>query len=88
METASRVQVFTSDICGYCRAAKRLLSARGIAFDDVNVSRVQGAREALVERTGWRTVPGIEVDGELVGGYTELVALDREGGLAHLQSGE
>ena len=88
METASRVQVFTSDICGYCRAAKRLLSARGIAFDEVNVSRVQGAREALVERTGWRTVPVIEVDGELVGGYTELVALDREGGLAHLQSGE
>ena len=67
-------------------AAKRLLSSKKVQFTETNVSRVEGAREQLVERTGWRTIPVIEVDGELIGGYTELVAFARSGGLDHLTS--
>ncbi len=85
-EQSNRVRVYTGNFCGYCTAAKRLLSARGIPYEEINVSQTEGAREALVERTGWRTIPVIEIDEELVGGFTELRALDMSGGLAHLAS--
>ena len=83
-----RVTVFTGDFCGYCRAAKRLLETRSVPYEEINVSKIQGARQALIERTGHRTIPVIEVDGELVGGYMELVAFDKSGGLEELISGD
>ena len=83
-EEATRVQVYTGNFCGFCTAAKRLLAARGIPFQETNVSQIPGARDDLVERTGWRTIPVIEIDGELIGGFTELRSLDMAGGLAHL----
>ena len=83
-DKTGRVKVYTGDFCGYCRAAKRLLDARSVPYEEINVSKIPGAREALVERTGWRTIPVIEIDDELVGGYTELVGVDRAGGLKHL----
>ena len=87
-EQSNRVQVYTGNFCGYCTAAKRLLSARGISYEEINISQIEGAREALVERTGWRTIPVIEIDGELVGGFMELRALDMSGGLEHLSSSD
>lgn len=83
-EASERVQVYTGDFCGYCMAAKRFLSSKEIPFVETNVSQVEGARDALVARTGWRTIPVIEIDGELIGGYTELVAFARNGGLEKL----
>jgi len=83
-QDGAKVIVYTGDFCGYCRAAKRLLETRKVAYLEINVSKIPGAREELVDRTGWRTIPVIEVDGELVGGYTELVSFDRDGGLNHL----
>ena len=85
--TAARVKVYTGDFCGYCRAAKRLLDARSVPYEEINVSKIPGAREALVERTGQRTIPVIEIDDKLVGGYTELVGVDRDGGLKDLAVG-
>ena len=82
--TSARVKVYTGDFCGYCRAAKRLLDARSVPYEEINVSKIPGAREALVERTGQRTIPVIEIDDKLVGGYTELVGVDRDGGLKDL----
>jgi glutaredoxin 3 len=82
--TSARVKVYTGDFCGYCRAAKRLLDARSVPYEEINVSKIPGAREALVERTGHRTIPVIEIDDELVGGYMELMGVDRAGGLTHL----
>ena len=85
-QDGAKVIVYTGDFCGYCRAAKRLLDTRSVAYEEINVSKIAGARQELMDRTGWRTIPVIEVDGELVGGYTELVASDRGGGLSHLMN--
>lgn len=79
----ARVVVFKTPWCGFCRMAEHLLVARGIPFEARLVDD-PAARSALVERTGWRTVPVILIDGELIGGYSELAALDRRGGLAEL----
>lgn len=73
--------MYTTRICGYCVAAKRLLSARGIPFSEVDVSRDVEKRAWLVQATGQRTVPQIFIGDESIGGYDELAALDRSGRL-------
>jgi len=69
-----------SSYCGYCVAAERLLEQRGIPFEKHEVGDPR-AREEIVMKTGWRTVPVVLLDGSLIGGYSELRALDASGEL-------
>ena len=85
MTEKCRVKVYTTNICGYCRAAKRLLEQRNIPYEEINLSNDHELRQEMIAKTGWRTVPLIQIDDELVGGYTELVALDKGGELAPYQ---
>jgi glutaredoxin 3 len=78
---SSIVRVFTTTYCGYCVAAKRLLSARGIDFAEVDVTGDHEQRMWLVQQSGQRTVPQIFIGDEPIGGYNELAALDRAGRL-------
>jgi glutaredoxin 3 len=71
-----RVQVYTTRTCPYCVRAKRLLEERGIAFDEIDVGDDDELRADLIRRTGRRTVPQIFIDGNSIGGYEELHALD------------
>lgn len=73
-----RVQLYTTDWCGLCLRAKALLEARGVPFDEVRLGGID-FRERLLELGGQGTVPLVVFDGEPVGGYRELVALDRAG---------
>ena len=64
--------VYTKDMCPYCEQAKLLLRSRGIEYEERNVSR-DWTREQLLEAVpGARTVPQIFLDGQLIGGFTEL----------------
>lgn len=76
-----RVVMYSKPTCGYCTGAKRLLRDLGIAFIDHDVSRDHALREQIADQTGWRTVPMIFLDGRFVGGFNELSALHRKGGL-------
>ena len=76
------VKVYTTRLCGYCVAAKRLLAARSIPYEEIDVSGDHDRRAWLVEATRQRTVPQIFIGDESIGGYTELAALDRSGQLA------
>jgi glutaredoxin 3 len=80
----SDVTVYTTRLCGYCVAAKRLLSSRGIAYDEIDVTGDGAKRAWLVGETGRKTVPQVFIAGALVGGYAELAALDRSGRLAQM----
>lgn len=84
---SARVRVYTAPLCGYCGAAKRLLDSKGIAYESIDLGGDPAARARLVEETGWRTVPIILVDGNLVGGYRELSAALRRGDLGDLVEG-
>jgi glutaredoxin 3 len=64
--------------------AKRLLQARGIDYDEIDVEGDATLRADLVRRTGRRTVPQIFIDGESIGGFEELAALDASTRLADL----
>ncbi len=80
----ARVQVYTAASCPFCVRAKRLLGARGVPFDEIDVGDDAEARADLVRRTGRRTVPQIFIDGRSIGGFEELAALDARAELAAL----
>ena len=76
------VEIYTSPLCGYCHAAKRLLTAKGVSFAEIDVSRDPGKRqEMMVRANGRHTVPQIFVGETHVGGYDDLSALERAGKL-------
>jgi glutaredoxin 3 len=74
-----KVKVYTSNFCGYCTMAKRLLQSRGIEFEEINVSDHDELRIWLIQTTGQRTVPQIFIGEQSVGGYTDISALDKQG---------
>jgi glutaredoxin 3 len=80
----ARVIVYTTRSCPFCVRAKRLLDARGIAYDEVDVGHDAALRDDLIRRTGRRTVPQIFIDGDPIGGFDELAALDASTRLADL----
>lgn len=79
---AAEVLIYTTRVCPYCVAAKRLLAARGATYREIDVTEDDAKRAWLVEATGRRTVPQIFIGGEAVGGYDDIAALDRAGKLA------
>ncbi len=84
---ASRFLLYTTVACPYCDRAKALLTRRGWAYEEIDLTSDPEARAALVARTGLRTVPQIFLDGVLLGGYDELHALDRTGELQRRYDG-
>jgi glutaredoxin 3 len=80
----SDVTIYTTRVCPYCVAAKQLMKARGIAYDEVDVSSDDAKRTWLAQTTGRKTVPQIFISGAAVGGYDELAALDKSGRLAEM----
>lgn len=76
------VEIYTSPFCGFCHAAKRLLTSKGISFSEVDVARDPGKRQEMLSRAhGKHTVPQIFIGDIHVGGCDELYALERSGKL-------
>jgi glutaredoxin 3 len=80
----AEITVYTTRWCGYCVRAKALLDARGLAYEEVGLDDDPEFRARLRGLTGGSTVPQIVIDGEPIGGYTELWRLDRSVGLDKL----
>ena len=80
----TRVKIYTTSSCPFCIRAKRLLEARGIPFEEIDVGNDDALREEIIQRTGRRTVPQIFIDERSIGGFEELAALDAAGKLAEL----
>ncbi|AOY00411.1 glutaredoxin 3 [Jeongeupia sp. USM3] len=80
-----RVVMYSTGVCPYCVMAERLLSARGVAtIEKVRIDLDPAQRETMMQKTGRRTVPQIFIGETHVGGYDDLAALDRAGGLMPL----
>ena len=83
----STVEIYTSPLCGFCHAAKRLLNKKGVQFDEVNVLTNPDRKPEMIERAnGSRTVPQIFIDGAHIGGCDDLYALEQAGKLDGLLS--
>lgn len=75
------VVIYTKHYCSYCVRAKALLARKGVAFDEIDVSRDAEKRRWLVDVTGQYTVPQIFINGQSVGGCDDIHDLDRQGRL-------
>ncbi|TRD21972.1 glutaredoxin 3 [Palleronia caenipelagi] len=76
------IEIYTSALCGYCHAAKRLLKSKNVGFTEIDVTTKPALRQKMMQRANGRhTVPQIFINGAHVGGYDDLSALDRQGKL-------
>jgi GrxC family glutaredoxin len=76
-----KVIIYTKDYCPYCNRAKEYFSTRGIAFEEIDITRDPQLYADLKQRTGHMTVPQIFIDGQFVGGYSDLIDKVRRGEL-------
>ena len=82
------VELYTTPICGFCHAAKRLLTSKGVSFSEVDVMADPSRRAEMTQRAnGGRTVPQIFINDVHVGGSDDLHALERAGKLDALLNG-
>lgn len=81
----THVVMYCTAVCPYCTRAEQLLQRKGVQeIEKIRVDLHPELRVAMMEKTGRRTVPQIYIGGEHVGGYDDLAALERAGGLDRL----
>lgn len=81
----SNVVMYSTAVCPYCMQAERLLAAKGVKdITKIRVDQDPARRDEMIARTGRRTVPQIFIGDKHVGGFDDLAALDRAGGLVPL----
>lgn len=79
------IEIYSSPLCGFCHAAKRLLTQKGAAFTEIDIWANPDRKPEMIQRAnGGRTVPQIFIGGTHVGGCDELYALERAGKLDQL----
>ena len=76
-----KVQIYTTQWCPYCHAAKALLGEKGVEYEEVNAEDPEVRMQMVQRANGRRTVPQIFVGDTHVGGYDDMAALDRRGQL-------
>lgn len=84
MKTTAKVVIYTKDPCPFCIRAINFLNARNIPFEEIDLIGNQPEMDRMKEKTGWATMPIILINNELVGGYTDLVALENDNKLEPL----
>ncbi|MGB0440441.1 MAG: glutaredoxin 3 [Paracoccaceae bacterium] len=83
--TSPTIEIYTSPLCGFCHAAKRLLKQKGAAFTEINILTNPARKPEMIQRAnGGRTVPQIFVGDLHVGGCDDLYALEQRGKLDSL----
>ena len=73
--------IYSTSWCGPCKLAKRLLDEKGLKYKEIDIESENISREVLYNITGSRTVPQIVIDNSSIGGYDDLLEMDREGKL-------
>jgi glutaredoxin 3 len=80
-----KVTMYSTAVCPYCQRAEMLLKQRGVTeIDKIRIDLDPAQRDEMMAKTGRRTVPQIFIGQTHVGGFDDLAALDREGGLTSL----
>ena len=79
---SAKVLMYSTSACPYCVMAERLLKSRGVDnIETIKVDQSDSLREEMIQKTGRRTVPQIFIGETHIGGYDDLSALDKAGGL-------
>lgn len=84
----AKVVMYSTAVCPYCQRAEMLLAQRGVTeIEKIRIDLDPAQRDAMMQKTGRRTVPQIYIGEHHVGGFDDLAALDRQGALAPLLAG-
>ena len=79
------ITIYTSPMCSYCDAAKRLLTRNNATYNEIDIGKVDGAMDEMIKKAnGKRTIPQIFFNEEHIGGYDEVRALEKENKLQDL----
>ena len=79
------ITIYTGPLCGFCDAAKKLLSRNNAEYKEINIAIVDGAMDEMITKAnGKRTVPQIFFDDQHIGGYDDVRALEKENKLQDL----
>ena len=80
-----KITMYTGPLCNYCEAAKRLLARNNAPYNEIDISKVDGAMDEMIKKAnGKRTIPQIFFDNLHIGGYQELRNLEKTGKLNNL----
>ena len=83
-----KITMYSTGVCPYCVRAEALLKSKGVAVDEkIRIDLDPAQRDLMMQKTGRRTVPQIYIGDKHVGGFDDLAALDRAGGLEPLLQG-
>ncbi|AEI37394.1 MAG: glutaredoxin 3 [Zymomonas mobilis subsp. pomaceae] len=77
----AHIEIYTTNVCPYCKRAKALFAEKGVSFDEYDVTTDSAKRTEMIKRSGGRTVPQIFIDDKHIGGCDDLVALNSAGKL-------
>ena len=80
----AEITVYTTEPCSFCIRVKELLAARGVSYQEINLSKDPEGRAQLVERTGMLSFPQVVIGDEVIGGFRETYEADRSGRLREL----
>ena len=78
------IKIYSTNWWGSCIAAKKLLENQGLIYEEINIEKLGISREELVKLTGGYTVPQIIINGKCIGGFDQLLILNKEGKLSEL----
>jgi len=78
---SAEVIMYATQFCPYCMRARRLLKQKGVEYTEIPVGGDRALWKEMEQRSGRNTVPQIFINGESVGGYDDIAALDRQGKL-------
>ena len=80
-----KITIYIGPRCGYCEAAKRLLTRNNAPYNEIDISKVDGAMDEMIKKAnGKRTIPQIFFDELHIGGYDEVRALEKDNKLQDL----
>jgi len=80
----SQIEIYSTNNCPFCTRAKQLLNSKNIAYTEKRIDENPEFAKEMQERTQKRTVPQIIINGNPIGGFDELYALNRDGKLDEL----
>ena len=84
----AKVEIYTKSWCGYSKAALRLLDQKQVDYVHIDVTDDRGQELEMISRSGGHTVPQVFINGQSVGGYDDIAALDAAGELDTLLAHE
>jgi glutaredoxin 3 len=83
-QKSPKVKIYSGRLCSYCNAAKRLLDKKGVKYTEINIDEDPSLREEMEKLSRRQSVPQIFIDDFHVGGFDDMVELQREGKLDDL----